>query len=232
MFEALFILTTVDAGTRVGRFMIQDLAGNIWRPAGRTSWLPGVIVASALIVGAWGYFLYAGVTDPLGGINQLFPLFGIANQLLAAVALTVATTILLKMGKLKYIWVTLLPLSWDAAVTLTASYQKIFSADPKIGFFAQRGAFQEALNNGEVLAPATSAAEMQKVITNSTVDGVLSILFAALIIIIIADAARVWFGIIRGTKEPVMTEAPYEESQLDVEGNILEPVGAGTSRDA
>ena len=232
MFEALFILTTVDAGTRVGRFMLQDLAGNIWRPAGRTSWLPGSIVASALIVGAWGYFLYVGVTDPLGGINQLFPLFGIANQLLAAVALTVATTILLKMGKLKYIWVTLLPLAWDAAVTLTASYQKIFSADPKIGFFAQRGAFQDALNNGEVLAPATSAAQMQQVITNSTVDGILSILFAALIIIIIVDAARVWFGIINGTKEPVMTEAPYEESKMDVEGNILEPVGAGTSRDA
>jgi carbon starvation protein len=228
MFEALFILTTVDAGTRVGRFMIQDLAGNIWRPAGRTSWWPGVVVASALIVGAWGYFLYVGVTDPLGGINQLFPLFGIANQLLAAVALTVATTILLKMGKLKYIWVTLLPLTWDAAVTLTASYQKIFSADPKIGFFAQRGAFREALNNGEVLAPATSAAEMQKVITNSTVDGVLSILFAALIIIIIADAARVWLGIIRGTKEPVMAEAPYEESHLDVNGETREPVGAGT----
>jgi carbon starvation protein len=132
------------------------------------------------------------------------------------------------MGKLKYIWVTLLPLAWDAAVTLTASYQKIFSADPKIGFFAQRSAFQEALNNGEVLPPATSAAEMQKVITNSTVDGVLSILFAALIIIIIADAARVWFGIIRGRQEPTMSEAPYEESHLDVEGNILEPVGAGT----
>jgi len=232
MFEALFILTTVDAGTRVGRFMLQDLAGNIWRPAGRTSWLPGSIVASALIVGAWGYFLYVGVTDPLGGINQLFPLFGIANQLLAAVALTVATTILLKMGKRQYIWVTLLPLAWDAAVTLTASYQKIFSADPKIGFFAQRGAFQDALNNGEVLTPATSAAQMQQVITNSTVDGILSILFAALIIIIIVDAARVWFGIINGTKEPVMTEAPYEESKMDVEGNILEPVGAGTSRDA
>ena len=228
MFEALFILTTVDAGTRVGRFMIQDMIGNVYRPFARTSWLPGNLVASALIVGAWGYFLYAGVNDPLGGINQLFPLFGIANQLLAAVALTVATTILLKMGKLKYIWVTLLPLAWDAAVTLTASYQKIFSADPKIGFFAQRDAFQEALNNGEVLAPATSAAEMQKVITNSTVDGVLSILFAALIIIIIADAARVWFGIIRGTKEPVLAEAPYEESHLDVNGETREPVGAGT----
>ncbi len=228
MFEALFILTTVDAGTRVGRFMIQDLAGNVWRPAGRTSWLPGVVVASALIVGAWGYFLYVGVTDPLGGINQLFPLFGIANQLLAAVALTVGTTILLKMGKLKYVWVTLLPLAWDAAVTLTASYQKIFSADPKIGFFAQRNAFQDALNNGEVLAPATSAAEMQKVITNSTVDGILSILFAALIIIIIADAARVWFGILRGAKEPVMTEAPWQESKLDVDGREL--VGVGSNR--
>ncbi len=228
MFEALFILTTVDAGTRVGRFMIQDLAGNVWRPAGRTSWLPGVVVASALIVGAWGYFLYVGVTDPLGGINQLFPLFGIANQLLAAVALTVGTTILLKMGKLKYVWVTLLPLAWDAAVTLTASYQKIFSADPKIGFFAQRNAFQDALNNGEVLAPATSAAEMQKVITNSTVDGILSILFAALIIIIIADAARVWFGILHGAKEPVMTEAPWQESKLDVDGREL--VGVGSNR--
>jgi carbon starvation protein len=231
MFEALFILTTVDAGTRVGRFMIQDMIGNVYRPFARTSWLPANITASAMIVAAWGYFLYAGVTDPLGGINQLFPLFGIANQLLAAVALTVGTTILIKMGKLKYVWVTLLPLAWDATVTLTASYQKIFSSDPKIGFFAQRSAFSEAAANGEVLAPAESAAQMQQIVTNSTVNGVLSILFAALIIIIIADAARVWYGIVFGGKPPETAEAPWQESRLDSDGNPLpeerELAGAG-----
>jgi carbon starvation protein len=227
MFEALFILTTVDAGTRVGRFMIQDLVGNVWEPFGRTSWLPANVVASALIVAAWGYFLYTGATDPLGGINQLFPLFGIANQLLAAVALTVGTTILIKMGKLKYAWVTALPLAWDAAVTLTASWYKIFSPDPKIGFFAQRSAFQEALSNGEVLAPATSLEDMRQVVVNSTVDGILSIIFALMIITVIADAARVWIGIISGRKAPTTAEAPWQESHLDSEGReIAEPVGA------
>jgi carbon starvation protein len=227
MFEALFILTTVDAGTRVGRFMIQDLVGNVWAPFGRTSWLPANVVASALIVAAWGYFLYAGVNDPQGGIYTLFPLFGIANQLLAAVALTVGTTILIKMGKLKYAWVTALPLAWDAAVTLTASWQKIFSPDPLLGFFAQRSAAIEAARNGELYGNAENAADVQQIITNSTVDGILSILFAAMIIIVILDAARVWFGIIRGAKEPTTAEAPWEESHLDSEGReIAEPVGA------
>ena len=160
MFEALFILTTVDAGTRVGRFMLQDTLGNVYKPFRDVSWKPGVWFCSAVIVGAWGYFLYAGVTDPLGGINQLFPLFGIANQLLAAVALTLCTVLLIKAGKLKWAWVTGIPLAWDAAVTLTASYQKVFSSDPKLGFFAQRDRFKDAIDNGEVLAPAKSMDDM------------------------------------------------------------------------
>jgi carbon starvation protein len=233
MFEALFILTTVDAGTRVGRFMIQDLVGNVWRPFARTSWLPGNIIASALIVAGWGYFLWAGVNDPLGGINQLFPLFGIANQLLAAVALTVGTTILIKMGKLRYAWVTALPLAWDAAVTLTASWQKIFSTDPAIGFFAQRAAAQQSIQAGELndtmaALGAASVEDARQILVNTTVDGVLSILFALMIIIVIVDASRVWLGIVTGGKEPEMTEAPWQESRLDSEGNVIErePVGA------
>ena len=231
MFEALFILTTVDAGTRVGRFMIQDMIGNVYRPFANPSWLPGNLISSALIVGAWGYFLYAGVNDPLGGINQLFPLFGIANQLLAAVALTVGTTILIKMGKLRYAWVTALPLLWDASVTLTASWMKIFSPEPTLGFFAQRAAAQDALANGELYGTAQSADDVRQIITNSTVDGVLSILFALLIIIILVDAVRVWFGIIRGGRRPELSEAPWEESHLDSEGQPVderEPVGTGS----
>jgi carbon starvation protein len=214
MFEALFILTTVDAGTRVGRFMLQDTLGNIWKPIGRVSWKPGLWLTSAIVVAAWGYFLYVGVTDPLGGINQLFPLFGIANQLLAAVALTVATTLLIKSGRLKWAWVTAVPLAWDAAVTLTASYQKVFSDDPKIGFFAQRDKFQDGVDAGQVLPPATSPEAMQKIVTNSTVDGILAALFAALIIIVILDASRIWIKPIRAREPLPSTETPAEPARI------------------
>jgi carbon starvation protein len=214
MFEALFILTTVDAGTRVGRFMLQDTLGNLWKPMSRPSWRPGVYLTSAIVVGAWGYFLYSGVSDPLGGINQLFPLFGIANQLLAAVALTVATTILIKSGRLRWVWVTAVPLAWDVAVTLTASWYKIFSSDPLIGFFAQRSKYQDALDAGKVLPPAKSLDDVSQIVTNSTVDGVLSILFAALIIVVIADAARIWFQTLSGRREPILAETPAEPSNL------------------
>ena len=214
MFEALFILTTVDAGTRVGRFMLQDTLGNVYKPFRDVSWKPGVWFASAVIVGAWGYFLYAGVTDPLGGINQLFPLFGIANQLLAAVALTLCTVLLIKAGKLKWAWITGIPLAWDAAVTLTASYQKVFSDDPKLGFFAQRDRFKEALDAGEVLAPAKSIDDMNKVVTNSTVDGILAAFFAILIVVVILDATRICIKAIRSREPLPSAEVPAEESQL------------------
>ena len=138
MFEALFILTALDAGTRVGRFMLQDMLGNVFRPFKNVSWKPGLVITSAIVCALWGYFLWVGVHEPLGGINQLFPIFGISNQLLAAVALAVCTTLLVKSGRLKWAWITGVPLAWDATVTLTASWQKVFSSDPKVGFFKQR----------------------------------------------------------------------------------------------
>ncbi|MCZ7458068.1 carbon starvation CstA family protein [Streptomyces sp. WMMC940] len=214
MFEALFILTTVDAGTRVGRFMLQDTLGNFYKPMKQVSWKPGVWFASAVVVGGWGYFLWVGVHDPLGGINQLFPLFGIANQLLAAVALAVCTTLLVKSGRLKWAWVTAVPLAWDATVTLTASWQKIFSGDPKVGFFAQRDKYQAGIDSGEVLAPAKSMDDMHTIVTNSTVDGVLCALFALLIVVVLADAGRVCLKAVSKPETVRLAEVPYVESKL------------------
>ena len=217
MFEALFILTTVDAGTRVGRFMLQDTLGNVYKPMANVSWKPGLWFSSAVVVSAWGYFLYTGVTNPLGGINQLFPLFGIANQLLAAIALAVATTLLIKHGKLKWAWVTGVPLAWDAAVTLTASWQKVFHDDPRIGFFAQRARFSEALANEEVLAPAKDLDQMQAVVTNSTVDGILAGFFALLVVIILVECTRVSVRAIlaqRAGREVYTTEVPHVRSHI------------------
>ncbi|MGW0614553.1 carbon starvation CstA family protein [Streptomyces sp. NPDC002788] len=224
MFEALFILTTVDAGTRVGRFMLQDMLGNVWKPVGRVNWKPGIWLCSALVVAAWGYFLYTGATDPLGGINQLFPLFGIANQLLAAIALAVCTTILIKSGRLRWAWVTGVPLAWVVAITFTAGWQKIFSADPKIGFFAQRARYADALDAGQVLPPAKNLGDMHTVVTNSTVDGVLIALFLLLVAVVIGNAAVVCVRAIRAPGSMPVTEAPYVESRLDVPDEPL--VGA------
>jgi carbon starvation protein len=225
MFEALFILTTVDAGTRVCRFMLQDTLGNIWKPMGRTSWWPGVAGASAVVVAAWGYFLYTGVTNPLGGINQLFPLFGIANQLLAAVALAVATTILIKSGRAKWAWVTGIPLAWDATVTLTASSYKVFSSNPKLGFFAQRNAFQDAIDTNKVLPPAKSMDDMHTIVTNSTVDGILAAFFAVMIIIVILMSVRIWWIALR-------RRGPLPTSEIAAEPSMIwAPSGLFPTRD-
>lgn len=208
LFEALFVLTKVDAGTRVARFMLQDLLGHFHEKLGRTDWYRANVLASAAVVGAWGYFLYQGVVDPLGGINTLWPLFGISNQMLAAVALVVGTTILIKMGKARYAWVTLLPTTWLAVVTMTAGWQKLFHPDPAVSFLAAARKYQAAAAAGELLAPAKTLEEMQRIVFNNRVDAVLTALFMLLVIAIIADAARVWYRVvIKGQVLPLM-EAP------------------------
>ncbi|QKZ22511.1 carbon starvation CstA family protein [Streptomyces chartreusis] len=213
MFEALFILTTVDAGTRVGRFMLQDMLGNVWKPIGRVTWKPGIWITSALVVGAWGYFLYAGVTDPLGGIKQLFPLFGIANQLLAAVALAVTTTVLIKSGRLRWAWVTGIPLAWDVAVTYTAGWQKIFSDNPAIGFFALRDKYAQAIEDGQLLPGATDMDDMHTIVLNNTVDGVLMAIFLLLVLTVLVNCAVVCVRAVRAPGPLPTTEAPYVESR-------------------
>jgi carbon starvation protein len=201
MFEAVFILTTIDAGTRVGRFMLQELLGHVYKPLGETSWYPSILISSALVVLGWGYFLYQGVVDPLGGINSLWPLFGIANQLLAAVALCVAATVLAKMGKMRYTWVPLLPLVWLAAATLTAGWQKVFSPDPKLGF----------LSHAASLDPnAPNAARM---IFNDRIDAALALFFMAIVVVVILASAREWYQIAARKKTPTVNEAPFVESR-------------------
>jgi carbon starvation protein len=211
MFEALFILTVLDAGTRVGRFMVQELVGRVYKPLGRMSWYPGILFSSALIVGAWGYFLYQGVIDPLGGINSLWPLFGIANQLLAAVALVVATTILLKMGRLKWIWVTLLPTAWLVVITMTAAWQKIFSPNPRIGFLSYANAMAAQIAAGKIAA--AKVAEMQRVIFNQRLDAAVTAVLAAMILVLLVEAIIQWHAILSRGREPVLHEAPYVATQ-------------------
>ncbi len=208
MFEALFILTVLDAGTRVGRFMLQDALGHIWKPLGRTSWYPSIVLCSALIVAAWGYFLWQGIRDPLGGINSLWPLFGICNQLLAAVALCVATSIIVRMGRARYMWVTFVPLCWLVAVTFTASWHKIFDPNPLIGFLA----------HARQLAAGTATAELQRRIFNDRLDAAVAGLLVLLVTIIVIEATIQWTSVIAGRRQAVCSESPFVPTQYAEEG--------------
>jgi carbon starvation protein len=201
MFEALFILTVLDAGTRVGRFMVQDALGHAWKPLGRTSWYPSILSTSALICAAWGYFLWQGVHDPLGGINSLWPLFGIANQLLAAVALCVATTIVIKMHRAKYSLVTLAPLAWLVTVTFTASWHKVFDPDPRIGFLAQ--AQQIAATGGNA-----------RLIFNNRLDAAVTGILVAMVALLLIESVRRWVGVLGGERELRTTESPFVATQM------------------
>jgi carbon starvation protein len=212
MFEAVFILTTLDAGTRVGRFMLQDMLGNIWPKLGQTSWYPSVIFTSALVVAGWGYFLYIGVIDPNGGVNILWPLFGIANQLLAAIALCVATGILVKSGRLKYVWVTALPLLWLVIITTTAAWQKIFSADIRIGFFAAAHDMAAKLDAG--VLPPEKAAVAPQLIFNQELDAWLTLFFVVVLWIVLFDMLRVCSRYLAGKKVRPSAEAPHVPSRL------------------
>jgi carbon starvation protein len=199
LFEALFILTTLDAGTRVARFMIQDVLGMIAAPLGRTTSLTGNILATALCVAGWGWFLYQGVVDPFGGINTLWPLFGISNQMLAAIALTLCTVLLVKSGKVRYAWVTLAPLAWLLVCTLTAAAQKIWHTDPKIGFLAHADMFAKAVAEERIIAPAKSLGEMQRLIFNDQIDAALCALFAVVVIAVAGFGLRTALRISQGT---------------------------------
>lgn len=207
MFEALFILTILNAGTRVGRFMLQDLLGHIYKPLGRTGWMPGVVASSALIVAAWGYFLCQGVRDPLGGINSLWPLYGIANQLLAVVALCVATTILIRMHGARYLLVTCLPLVWLVVVTFSGGWQKVFSDSPSIGFLSQ----------AQKLAAGPQTATTSTLIFNNRLDATMCGLFLILVATILIDSIRLWVGLLRGTRDRAVHEAPFVLTQLRAE---------------
>jgi carbon starvation protein len=208
MFEALFILTVLDAGTRVGRFMLQDALGHVWKPLGRTSWYPSILLTSATVVALWGYFLWAGVKDPLGGINSMWPLFGISNQLLATVALCVATTIIIKLRRVKYVFVTLAPLCWLVAVTFTAAYQKVFDADPRIGF----------LSHARLLAsqavPLGHETETARLIFNDRLDAVFACVVCSLVALMLLESVMVWTAVLRGRRASSSSEVPFTRTQF------------------
>ena len=206
MFEALFILTTIDAGTRVGRFLLQDFLGNLWRPLGNTRSWTANFFSSILLVAAWGWFLYEGVIDPLGGINSLWPLFGLANQLLSVVALCLGTTLLIKMRKAKYLFVTLVPLCFMCAVTFSAGYLKVFSADPRLGFLS--GA-QSLLSQAAAITDPVKAANLARQATIWRFDAFVAVFFLVLVLLIVLGSARQWWQLLRGTKRVVLHESKF-----------------------
>ena len=212
MFEALFILTTVDAGTRVARFMLQDILGNLSPAMGRTSWYPSVLVCSGLVVAGWGYFLYIGTIDPLGGINSLWPLFGIANQMLAAIALCVATTVIVKSGKARFAWATALPLVWLVVVTSAAAWEKLFSPDLRVGFLAHANDLATKLAAGDVLGDA--AAQTSRLIFNDRLDAGLTAFFLITVWVLVVETGRVCFASLSGRRCPPLTESPHIPSRL------------------
>ena len=207
LFEALFILTAVDAGTRVGRFMIQDMLGHLYKPLGDTEFLPANVAGTVLCVGAWGYFLYQGVVDPLGGINTLWQLFGVGNQMLAAIALLLCTSVLVKMKRERFVWVTLVPTVWLLVTTLTAGVQKIFHTDPRIGFVALANKFSDAAAKGTLLAPAKSIEEMRRVAFNNYLDAVVCALFVLLVIAMCIATVRVCMRALKQVR-PTAQEIP------------------------
>jgi carbon starvation protein len=205
MFEALFILTTIDAGTRVGRFLLQDLLGNVWRPLGNTRSWSANFLSSVLLVAAWGWFLYQGVVDPLGGINTLWPLFGLANQLLSVIALCLATTILIKMQKTKYLFITLVPLVFMCVVTFSAGYLKIFSVDPRLGFLSGAQSLIEKTNGLE----ANKTVELLRQAAVWRFDALVAGSFLVLVLLIVLGSAIQWWQLIRGTKPVVLRESEF-----------------------
>jgi carbon starvation protein len=212
MFEALFILTTIDAGTRVGRFLMQDLLGQISPELGHTGTLHSNITSSILFVGAWGWFLFQGVIDPLGGINSLWPIFGIANQLLAVIALSLGTTIMIKMGKAKYILVTLIPLLFLFTVTMTAGFMKIFSADPRLGFLANARQIAQKITDGGTVKQII---EWETLKLNNYINTGVCALFMALVVLIVAACVREWYLLLCRKKEAVLRESEYVGTETE-----------------
>ena len=212
MFEALFILTTLDAGTRVARFMLQDMLGNFSPALGRTSWYPGVLLTSTLVVSAWGYFLYQGTRDPLGGINSMWPLFGIANQMLAAIALCVGTTILMKSSRRHYALVTAIPLAWLVTVTTTAAWYKLFDSSPRIGFLAHARDLATRLEAGSL--PTTAAAQAPRLMFNDYLNATMTALFLVIAWVVVFETARNALRVLRGAPTPPLAETPYVRTAL------------------